>query len=65
MNADIYAALKQYYGYDSFRPGQEQARSRAYLPQLQAYSQALEQVLGRRVRRRVLWFFATGTAVEV
>jgi len=35
-----------------------------YRPQLEAYSGALEKILGLPVRRRVLYFFATGQAVE-
>ena len=34
-------------------------------PQLEAYSRALAQILGRPVQRRVLWFFATDTAYEL
>ena len=40
-------------------------RAKGYLPQLQAYSRALEEMTGEPVRRRVLWFFATGSAVEL
>lgn len=40
-------------------------RAEHYRPQLQAYSAALERVLERPVRRRVLYFLSSGTTVEV
>ena len=36
-----------------------------YRPQLEAYSAALEKILGLPVKRRVLYFFRTGQTVEV
>ena len=50
---------------DRIRPGEEEARAMEYRPQLEAYSHALERITGRRVARRLLWFFATGTQVEL
>ncbi len=50
---------------DRIRPGGEAARGEEYRPQLEAYSRALAQILGRPVQRRVLWFFATDTAYEL
>jgi ATP-dependent helicase/nuclease subunit A len=50
---------------DRVTPGQERERGEHYRPQLEAYSRALEKILGRPVRRRVLWFFQTGTALEL
>ena len=40
------------------RIGEEelQARSESYRPQLTAYSRALEEITGRKVVRKVLWF---------
>ena len=45
----------------------QEARRRAeqYRPQLEAYSRALERITGRRVAHRILWFFATGTGLEL
>ena len=40
-------------------------RAEHYRPQLEAYSQALEEITGKRVIRRVLWFFALNQAVEL
>ncbi len=40
-------------------------RAEDYRPQLAAYGQALEEITGRPVVRRVLWFFSEGRAVEV
>ena len=40
-------------------------RARHYRPQLEAYSRALERVLGKQVVRRVLYFLTPGEAVEV
>ena len=50
---------------DRIRPGEEAARGEAYRPQLEAYSRALERVTGRKVLRKVLWFFATGRQLEL
>ena len=50
---------------DRVRPGGEGAKAEEYRPQLEAYSRALSAILGRPVRRRVLWFFATDTPVEL
>lgn len=40
-------------------------RAESYRPQLEAYSQALEQVLEKPVVRRALYFLHSGTAVEI
>ena len=47
---------------DRIQPGGEAQRGEEYRRQLCSYSRALEEILGRPVRRRVLWFFATGRA---
>lgn len=41
------------------------ARARDYRPQLDAYSRALSQAAGLEVKRRCLWFFNVGQAVEL
>ena len=50
---------------DRIRPGDEGTRAEEYRPQLEAYSAALERVTGRKVCRRVLWFFTTGSSWEL
>ena len=50
---------------DRIRPGEEMQRAEVYRPQLEAYAHALEQVLEKSVCRKVLWFFATGSAVTL
>ena len=50
---------------DRLRPGEEQSHSERYRAQIEAYSAALSRITGVRVRRRVLWYFATGTGVEI
>ena len=40
-------------------------RAEKYRPQLEAYSTALERILGRQVGRRVLYFLAPGVTVEL
>ncbi len=42
-----------------------QTRAEHYRPQVEAYSLALEQVLEKKVARRVLYFLAPGKAVEL
>ena len=41
------------------------ARAEEYRPQLAAYADALGEITGKPVVRRVLWFFSEGKAVEV
>ena len=50
---------------DRIRKEELQARAELYRSQLMAYSRALEEVTGRNVVRKVLWFFALNQAVEV
>ena len=50
---------------DRICSGGEAARGEEYRPQLEAYSRALERITGQRVAHRVLWFFATGTSLEL
>lgn len=40
-------------------------RAEEYRAQLMTYARALEEITGRNVVRRVLWFFSQNTAVEV
>ena len=40
-------------------------RAEHYRPQLEAYSRALEEITGRRVIRRVLWFFSLNQSVDL
>ena len=50
---------------DRVKPGKEEARAEEYRQQLEVYTRALEEITGKSVARRVLWFFATGVAVEL
>lgn len=40
-------------------------RAGEYAPQLTAYGEALERITGKKVNRKLLWFFSEGRAVEV
>lgn len=53
--------------FKSDRVSQENAAGKAeeYRPQLEAYAQALERILGLPVKRRVIWFFYRKEAVEL
>ena len=50
---------------DRVSPGGERARGEEYRPQIEAYSRALSVILGKPVGRKVLWFFATDTPLEL
>ena len=50
---------------DRVRPGAERAHSERYRTQLEVYTGALSRITGTPVARRVLWYFATGAAVEL
>ena len=48
---------------DRVRPGGEAARGEEYRPQLEAYSRALEEITGKQVVRKALWFFEPGELI--
>ncbi len=50
---------------DRVRRGGEAEAAERYRGQVQVYAQALEEIFGRPVQRRVLWFLRTGRAVEL
>ncbi|MDL2289127.1 PD-(D/E)XK nuclease family protein, partial [Oscillospiraceae bacterium OttesenSCG-928-F05] len=41
------------------------ARAENYRPQLEAYARALEEITGKPVAARALYFFATASSVEI
>ncbi len=42
-----------------------QARAEEYRSQLEVYTKALAEIMGKKVGRRFLWFFALGIAMEI
>ncbi|MEG0754797.1 MAG: PD-(D/E)XK nuclease family protein, partial [Oscillospiraceae bacterium] len=40
-------------------------RAQGYAPQLTAYAKALEEVTGKRVARKLLWFFSLGRPISL
>ncbi len=50
---------------DRFPPNALKERCRRYQGQLAAYGYALEQVTGKSVARRMLWFLSLGMGVEI
>ncbi len=50
---------------DRVRAGEEEVHSARYRTQLEVYTKALSRITGCPVRRRVLWYFATGCGVEL
>ena len=50
---------------DHILPGEESQRAEHYRPQLEAYSKALQTILGVEKIKTVLWFFKTSKAVEL
>ena len=53
------------YKTDRIRPGSELSHAETYRPQIMAYAAALEKIYERPVVRRIVYFFTTGTAVEL
>ncbi len=53
------------YKTDRVTPETQAARAEEYEPQLRAYAWALERITGKKVLRRMIWFFATDQAVEL
>ena len=49
---------------DHIKPGQEGEKANYYRGQLDAYARALSKVLGLPVKERILYFFATDTAIN-
>ena len=50
---------------DAVKTDGERERAEYYRGQLDAYSRALSKIFARPVKKRILWFFATDTAVEL
>ena len=50
---------------DRIRSGEEQEKAESYRGQLTAYSEVLTRIFEKPVCRRILYFFATGTAVTI
>ncbi|MBQ7872026.1 MAG: helicase-exonuclease AddAB subunit AddA [Oscillospiraceae bacterium] len=50
---------------DAIGPGEEARRAEYYRGQLAAYSRALARIFDRPVKERILYFFATDTAITV
>lgn len=50
---------------DRVRSGEETERAQTYRGQLDAYARALSRIFVLPTKRRILWFFATDTAVEI
>ena len=50
---------------DRIRPGEEKQRAEVYRPQLEAYGHALEQVMGKPVKEKILYFFATNIEITL
>ena len=50
---------------DRMTPGEEEKRAEVYRGQLAAYGQALARVLQKEVKRKVLYFFATNTTIDL
>ena len=48
---------------DRVKPGEEEQRGAYYRGQLHAYAQALERIFEKPVKERIVYFFATDTAV--
>ena len=53
------------YKTDRVQPGGEQVRAEYYRGQLNAYADALSRIFGRPVKEKILYFFATDTAVTL
>ncbi len=53
------------YKTDRVRPGTESERAEAYKPQIFVYAAALREILHKPVIRSCLYFFETGTAIDI
>jgi ATP-dependent helicase/nuclease subunit A len=50
---------------DRVRRGGEREAAEQYRGQVQVYAAALEEIFGKSVHRRVVWFLRTGRGVEL